>query len=288
MGTLTNHVDAYMRQRTALGTYGPKSRQVVWPRLRSLAHHFGNRPMHHLTANAISLWLGDLPLAPNSRAAYLASVRGFTAHLTATGVLKVDPCLAIPRAHRTKPIPRAQPAEAVAAILAACADDRDRAIVWAMVGLGLRRMEVAGLRWEHYDERAATILVASAKNGRDRMLPVPAEVARAFRAVRHDLSGPIIRSLRDPHAGVLPSTVGVLVGRAIRAAGLKSAPYDGVSGHCLRHTAASDVLDRCGDLRAVQAMLGHENLSTTAIYLRRTTPDQLRAAMSDRNYREAA
>jgi integrase len=288
MDTLTDHVDAYMRQRIALGTYGPKSRQVVWPRLRSLSHHFGRRPLHHLTADAIASWLGDLPLGPNSRAAYLASVRGFTAHLTATGTLKVDPCLTIPRARRTKPIPRAQPADAVAAILAACADDRDRAIVWSMVGLGLRRMEVAGLRWEHYDERAATILVATAKNGRDRMLPVSTEVARAFRAVRRDLTGPVIRSHNDPHAGVLPSTVGYLVGQIIRRAGLKQSAYDGVSGHALRHTAASDVLDRCGDLRAVQAMLGHENLATTAIYLRRTTPDQLRAAMGDRRYPAAA
>ena len=54
----------------------------------------------------------------------------------------------------------------------------------------------------------------------------------------------------------------------LRAAGVKLAPYDGVSLHALRHTAASDVLDASRDLRAVQALLGHEHLSTTEVYRR--------------------
>ena len=70
----------------------------------------------------------------------------------------------------------------------------------------------------------------------------------------------------------------------MRRAGVKRGNYDGVSGHALRHTAASDVLDRCGDLRQVQQMLGHSSLATTAIYLRRADAGQIRAAMEGRDY----
>jgi len=50
----------------------------------------------------------------------------------------------------------------------------------------------------------------------------------------------------------------------MRAAKVKQrAPRDGASAHALRATAASDVLDACGDLRVVQEMLGHQNLATT-------------------------
>ena len=67
-------------------------------------------------------------------------------------------------------------------------------------------------------------------------------------------------------------------------AGLKKANYDGRSAHALRHTAASDVLDRCKNVRTVQAMLGHASIATTQIYLRRANLDQLREAMSGRDY----
>jgi site-specific recombinase XerD len=82
--------------------------------------------------------------------------------------------------------------------------------------------------------------------------------------------------------------VGNIAGRILRDAGVKHAPYDGVSGHALRHTAASDVLDGGASLPCVQEMLGHVALSSTSIYLRRATVTQMRQAMEGRSYEEAA
>jgi site-specific recombinase XerC len=79
-----------------------------------------------------------------------------------------------------------------------------------------------------------------------------------------------------------------MVAEWMRAAGVKRRPYDGNSAHALRHTAASDVLEVSGDLRAVQAMLGHSQLQTTSIYLRRAELGRLRDAMTGRPYRLAA
>ena len=71
-------------------------------------------------------------------------------------------------------------------------------------------------------------------------------------------------------------------------AGIKRGAGDGVSAHALRHTAASDVLDRCHDVRTVQAMLGHVSIATTQIYLRRADLSRMREAMAGRDYRPAA
>lgn len=290
MKTLPSHIHQFMISRRALGIYNAKSQRVVTPRLYALSDHHGGRPLASLNRRAIEAWLGTLGhLAVNSRAAYLCSVRQFTRWLATEGHLPADPCAAIPAVKRVQATPRAQPPDAIALVLAACSDDRDRAIIWLMVGLGLRRMEVAGLRWEDYDERSGLLVVRVSKNARDRVLPVVDEVASALARVRgRGTTGPIIRSAVDAMLPVSPEWVGTLAGRAMRRAGIKATAYDGVSGHALRHTAASDVLDHCGDLRVVQQMLGHANLSTTSIYLRRATAGQLRAAMAGRPYGQAA
>jgi site-specific recombinase XerD len=62
-------------------------------------------------------------------------------------------------------------------------------------------------------------------------------------------------------------------------AGLKASAYDGVSAHALRHTMASNMLDRCGNVRTVQGALGHVSLATTERYLRTPDLDVMRSAM---------
>lgn len=288
MGTLTPHIRRYLAERRSAGTYCRKSIASVEGRLRGLDQSFGNRPLTQLNRRAIERWQATLDhLAQSSRSSYLASVRTFTAWLTLDGAVPTDPCAGVPPIRRPRSVPRAQPPAAVAAVLAACEDARDRAIVWLMVGCGLRRAEVAQARWEDYDPEGATLLVHG-KAGHERLLPVPEAVRDALAAVRgRGNVGPIIRS-RCGHGGISAARVGDRASALMRKAGIKHAPYDGVSGHALRHTSASDVLERCGDLRVVQAMLGHEHLTSTAIYLRRADLGSMRAAMEGRTYRHAA
>ena len=61
-------------------------------------------------------------------------------------------------------------------------------------------------------------------------------------------------------------------------AGLKTARYDGVSAHALRHTAAARMLDACGNVRTVQGFLGHKSLATTNRYVDPADMDAMRAA----------
>ncbi len=287
--TLTPHIRTYLRARHLRGEYNAKSLRVVGPRLQTLAEAFGNRPLAQLTRRAIEAWLESLHgLAPNSRAAYLASVRQFTRWLVTERIIPSDPCSEVAKVKRARSVPRAQPAAAITATFRACRDERDRAIVWLMVGMGLRRCEVAWLRWEHYDDMGRTLLVRG-KDGHERLLPVPLRVAAALSAVRvRGNTGPVVTSKLVPGQAIQPETVGQIAGRILRDAGVKHAPYDGVAGHALRHTCASDVLDGGADIRTVQAMLGHADLSSTSIYLRRATVGQMRDAMEGRSYEAAA
>lgn len=286
--TLSPHIRSYLRSRHLRGEYNRKSLRVVGPRLRTLDESFGNRPLSQLTRRAIEAWMESLHgLAPNSRAAYLASVRQFTRWLVLENVVGSDPCAGIAKVKRARSVPRAQSHAAIAATLRACRDERDRAIVWLMVGMGMRRCEVAWARWEHYDELGRTLRVTG-KGGHERILPVPVRVAAALSAVRvRGNTGPVITSKLTGQS-VQPETVGAIAGRILRDAGVKHAPYDGVAGHALRHTCASDVLDGGASLTVVQEMLGHVALSSTSIYLRRATVGQMRSAMEGRSYLEEA
>lgn len=287
--TLRPHIHTYLRARHLRGEYNAKSIRVVGPRLRTLDESFGHRPLSQLTRRAIETWLESLHgLAPNSRAAYLASVRQFTRWLVAEKIIASDPCAEVAKVKRARSVPRAQSVAAVAATFRACRDGRDLAIIWLMVGMGLRRCEVARLRWENYDEMGRTLLVVG-KNDHERVLPVPVRVAAALSVVRaRGNTGPIITSKLVPGRAIQPEMVGAIAGRILRDAGVKHAPYDGVAGHALRHTCASDVLDGGAALTVVQEMLGHVALSSTSIYLRRATVGQMRDAMEGRSYLDAA
>jgi site-specific recombinase XerC len=116
------------------------------------------------------------------------------------------------------------------------------------------------------------VLRVRGKADHERELPVPTDVALLLHA---HLGG------RDhgPLLGMGAALISRRVSGWMDAAGLKARPYDGVSAHALRHTMASDMLDRCGNVRTVQAALGHQSLATTQRYLRPASLEQLRAAM---------
>lgn len=286
--TLHRHITDFLADRKALGVYNAKSVSVVGPRLQTLSIHFGARPLNRLTAAAITSWMASLDhLAPASKASYFASCRQFCRWATTNRRIDSDPTAGMKSPKRPVAVPRAQPSQVIAAILAACLDDRDRLIVHLMVDLGLRRGEVAAARWELYDP-ISEIITVRGKGGKERELPVTDEVSALMRRQHRRAHGPVISSLSKPGTPLTPERVGRIVLDIMRRAGVKQAPYDGVSGHALRHTAASDVLDHCHDVRIVQAMLGHAHLSSTSIYLRRASLGQMREAMEGRHYGAAA
>lgn len=225
-------------------------------------------------------------LSAASRRAYLSTIGGFCRWAVAEGMLEVDPTEALPRIKEPRRVPRARSQSDVARILAAAPDARSRLMVMLMVSMGLRCIEVARLEVDDYDRQAQTMLIRG-KRDSERMLPVPEQVIEAVELYRESIgwrAGPLICSETSSRRGVTTHYVSQMVAALMYRSGVKKMPGDGVGAHALRHTAGSDVLDACNNVRTVQEMLGHRSLATTQIYLRRASLGQLRTAMSGRSY----
>lgn len=256
---------------------------------RSALNHFARsveKPAARLNREDVEKWLETRShLRPTTRRSQFSYLVTFCHWLVRKGHLKSNPAADIRAPRVPKSVPRALPPEAVAATLRHARGTRGKAIVWLMVGQGLRCCEVANLDLDDWDRHGQHLTVRG-KGGNERVLPMPEEVAKALDAYLFDHPaqfGALIRSYRTDQR-LKPDSISGMVSEWMRAAGVKRRSRDGRSAHSFRHTAASDVLDRCPDLRVVQQMLGHQHLTTTTIYLRRASMGQLREAMAGRSY----
>lgn len=288
MGELGELADIYLRRRIRNGELDALTARNHRAVLASVTATYGDRPVKNFRRIHIDRWLETRGhLKPSTRRSQYSMVRCFTRWLLEEGRIAKDPMAGTRPPRQPRTVPRAMPAGDIGKLLRSVPDNRARAIVALMVGCGLRCCEVAWLKVEDWDRTGGVVRVVG-KNGNERELPVPEMVHRHLRdyLVEYPATvGPLIRSYRLTWEPLRPQTISKMVADWMAAAGVKVTPRDGTSAHALRHTAASDVLDECGDLRVVQEMLGHQNLATTAIYLRRANLPQMRTAMEGRHYR---
>jgi integrase/recombinase XerD len=228
------------------------------------------------TPDDIVSWLEILRgrgLAPASVARRLSAVRGFYRHLLREGAARRDPTEHLDRPRTARPLPRALSREAATALVEAPdtqrpAGVRDRAVLELLYATGMRASECLGLRVEDLNLSAGYVL-CTGKGAKQRLVPVGAEALAWVRRYLRDVR-PVQTRRRDsgrlfvnPRGGGLSrQSLWTLVGRAAEAAGLRRR----VSPHMLRHSFASHLLEGGADLRSVQAMLGHADISTTQIY----------------------
>jgi integrase/recombinase XerD len=212
-------------------------------------------------------------LAPASVARRLSAVRGFYRHLLREGGVRRDPTehLDTPRARR--PLPRALSLEAATRLVEAPdtrrpAGVRDRAVLELLYATGMRASECMGLRLEDVNLTAGYV-ICTGKGSKQRLVPVGAEaltwVGRYLRDVRPGATRrrDCGRLFVNPRGGPLSrQSLWLLVRRAASRAGLQRRVFP----HMLRHSFASHLLEGGADLRSVQAMLGHADISTTQIY----------------------
>lgn len=284
--TLTGEIVAYVNGRLARGEIKRNTASDLRWTLAGFARSFGHRPLDQLGPRAVDRWLESVgTLSDATRREYLSRVRGFTQWLVSEGKVRSDPTAHVPAIRQARRAPRTLDAGQVDALLQTVPDRRAMAIVMLMVGCGCRCAEVTRLQVEDYDRRTITV---RGKSDHERTIPVPAMVARAIDGYLEEtgvVAGPLIRSQLRPSHGISPRTLSQYVRRWMREAKVKTRALDGRSAHALRRTAASDVMDASGDVRVVQAMLGHQRLETTArSYLRPVSMEAMRDAMEGRAY----
>lgn len=203
---------------------------------------------------------------------HLSSLRSFFRFLIREGYLKTNPILSISSPKQEKHLPAFLTEEEVSRLIDSVIPKderglRDRAVLETFYSTGMRISELAGLDAEEVDFIGGIVKVMG-KGKKERILPIGDQAISAIRAYL-DKRRKQADALFLNKGGRRISTRGIrnIVQKYIRLAGIKQ----GVSPHTLRHSFATHLLNRGADLRSVQELLGHVNLSTTQIYTHLTT-----------------
>jgi len=208
-------------------------------------------------------------LGAASLALRMSALRSFLDWQVHQGVLSANPAKGISTPRAPRHLPKNIDVDEVNQLLDIDLNDplavRDRAMLEVMYGAGLRLSELVGIDCRHLDVASGEVWVMG-KGSKERKLPIG---RTAVTWVEHWLA------LRDIYAPEDDALFLSNQGRRISARnvqkrfaewGIKQGVNSHIHPHKLRHSFATHVLESSGDLRAVQELLGHANLSTTQIY----------------------
>jgi len=206
----------------------------------------------------------------------LAGVRGFARYLERNGKGKVGALAAVRAPKIGKTLPRPLAARAAKRLTdpdLAAGDERepwiharDAAVLALLYGSGLRISEALGLKRADFSAGANDAVTVTGKGRKQRMVPVLPQVARLvgdyLALCPYDLppDGPLFVGAKG--GPLSPRVVQLAMARLRGALGLPET----ATPHALRHSFATHLLARGGDLRAIQELLGHASLATTQIY----------------------
>ena len=235
---------------------------------------------HFANAHAIGAWreLGtDLlqthvadehrrGLEPPSLRAMLSAYRSFFRFLARDGELANNPAAGVRSPKVRRKLPQVLDVDEAAALVEVRAGDalalRDHALLELLYSSGLRVSELCGTRWRDLDTNEGLLRVTG-KGNKTRIVPVGRMALAALAALRTsqpaDADDPI---LRGRHGALTPGAVRAAIKRRAKMQGVWKRAYP----HLLRHSCASHFLESSGNLRAVQELLGHADISTTQIY----------------------
>ncbi len=216
--------------------------------------------------------LRDTGLSNRSVARHVSSVRGWFGFLLNDGHVELDPTETLRAPSWGRTLPRTLTVEEVEALLGAPDLDtprglRDRALLEVLYATGIRISELCGLALEDLRDEGQLLLVHG-KGGRQRLVPLGSKAIEALgtylREGRPRLPGAAGRAM-FPGRTTAPLRR-QSIWKRIRQLALTAGIDAPISPHKLRHSFATHLLEGGADLRAVQALLGHADITTTQIY----------------------
>lgn len=197
----------------------------------------------------------------------LSALRSFFSFAAELGIISVNPMKTIKGVTSPRPLPKAVSQETINKMLELAkiskTPERDTLIFELLYGSGLRISELVALKWEHIDIESMW-LVVSGKGDKQRRVPFGRFAVKALQEV-YDKYGKDSDFILPDDSGNRPINVRT-VHRIVTGIAKKSGAFS-VTPHVLRHSCATHMLEGGASLRFIQEFLGHENLSTTQIYL---------------------
>ena len=244
--------------------------------LRLLEHALEGRDLADAAPDDLTATLRTMRSAgrsPRSVARWLVAVRGFYAWLASTGEIDESPAARLESPRLWATLPKVLDGADVVLLLGAPKGEdprsvRDRAMLEVLYATGLRVSELVGLRLGdlHLDAGYVRCL---GKGSKERIVPLGGEASAALRAYLGGARGAILAGRRGDAVFVGPRGTSLtrqgfwkLLKAHARRAGIRA----NLSPHVVRHSFATHLLENGADLRSVQALLGHADISTTQIY----------------------
>ena len=222
---------------------------------------------------AFLAWRMQQGARPRSTARQLSSIRRFYRYMLREGRITEDPSTRIDMPKLGRPLPKSlTEAEVVALLKTPDVDNplgiRDRAMLEVLYATGLRVSELVSLRLEQVNLRQGVVRVLG-KGNRERLVPMGEEaqtwVEKYLSDARRDIIGTqqsdyLFPTRRSDH--MTRQAFWHIIKRYAQKAGI----HADLSPHTLRHAFATHLLNHGADLRVVQMLLGHSDVSTTQIY----------------------
>ena len=227
-----------------------------------------------LSGDEIKLWIANSKrqgLANRSIATRLSSLRSFCRYLLKQAIIELDPCVGINAPKQSKPLPKNINIDQINQLLNFDDEDdplaiRDKAMIELFYSSGLRLAELVSINL-HDIQVSERLIKVTGKGSKERIIPVTKlalDQIDRWHQVRHSLA-----SVDEP--ALFVSRLGRRIShRSVQVRLKKWAQQQQMTGtiypHKLRHSFATHMLEGTADLRAVQEMLGHADLSTTQVY----------------------
>jgi integrase/recombinase XerD len=208
-----------------------------------------------------------------SMARHLSCLRGFYSYQVREGKLTVDPSLDVESPKLGQPLPKSLSERDVELLLAAPDPQvplelRDKAMLELLYATGLRVSELVGLQLDQLSMNQGVVRVMG-KGSKERLVPVGGEALFWMQRHLHEARPQLLDNAQSPM--VFPNRRGEPMTRQafwyrIKHYALRAGIAASLSPHTLRHAFATHLLNHGADLRVVQLLLGHSDLSTTQIY----------------------
>ena len=259
-GYSANTLDAYMRDVDKLFRYlAVEQVDVVDVKLEDLEH--------------FAAFISDLGIGPRSLARILSGVRQFYRFLVIDGYLEVDPTELLESPKQPDHLPEVLSTAEVdlleqAIDLSKWEGHRNRAIIEVLFSCGLRVSELTNLKLSNLYIEEQYIRVMG-KGSKERLVPISPRALdelnywfadRNVMKIKPGEEDYVFLNRRGQH--LTRTMILIMIKRYAVEAGIKKT----ISPHTLRHSFATSLLEGGADLRAIQAMLGHESIGTTEIY----------------------
>lgn len=218
-------------------------------------------------------YLKDKKMSVSSISRHLAAIKSFHRFLVREKITQDDPTSLIDSPKLWKKIPEALTLNEVEALLAQpnmrnLQGIRDKAILETMYATGMRVSEIAKLRFDLVNTEAG-FLRCLGKGNKERVIPLGRKAIASILKYKQESRPRLLRNKSCEYLfvsrlgkGMSRQMIWKIIKRYARQAGIKKP----IRPHILRHSFATHLLERGADLRSVQEMLGHANISTTQIY----------------------